>query len=140
MSQEAFCHIPDKPRLIAECVRVLVPSGRLAFTDILATEKTTDTVRARLQREMTFTELQTRDQYAAELERCGCPPVSVEDLGMAWFHILTERLAMYRGLRDQTIERFGQDHFDRWDSAYSFFVHQFETGQLSGGRFVGRKG
>ncbi len=45
LSQEAFCHIPDKPRLIAECARVLVPGGPLAFTDILATRKTTDAVR-----------------------------------------------------------------------------------------------
>lgn len=139
MSQEAFCHIPDKPRLIAECARVLVPGGLLAFTDILATRKTTDAVRERLEREMTFIDLQTDDQYAAELERCNCPPVRMDDLGTAWRDILIQRLAMYRSLKDQTVERFGQEHFDRWDSAYDFFVHQFETGQLSGGRFVGLK-
>lgn len=139
LSQEAFCHIPDKPRLIAECARVLVPGGLLAFTDILATRKTTDAVRERLEREMTFIDLQTDDQYAAELERCNCPPVRMDDLGTAWRDILIQRLAMYRSLKDQTVERFGQEHFDRWDSAYDFFVHQFETGQLSGGRFVGLK-
>ena len=139
LSQEAFCHIPDKPRLIAECARVLVPGGLLAFTDILATRKTTDAVRERLEREMTFIDLQTDDQYAAELERCNCPPVRMDDLGTAWRDILIQRLAMYRSLKDQTVERFGQEHFDRWDSAYDFFVHQFESGQLSGGRFVGLK-
>jgi sarcosine/dimethylglycine N-methyltransferase len=35
ISQEAFCHIPEKTRLIAQCARVLKPGGRLAFTDIL---------------------------------------------------------------------------------------------------------
>ncbi len=88
---------------------------------------------------MTFIDLQTDDQYAAELERCNCPPVRMDDLGTAWRDILIQRLAMYRSLKDQTVERFGQEHFDRWDSAYDFFVHQFETGQLSGGRFVGLK-
>ena len=139
LSQEAFCHIPDKPRLIAECARVLVPGGLLAFTDILATRKTTDAVRVILEGETTFIDLQTDDQYAAELERCNCPPVRMDDLGTAWRDILIQRLAMYRSLKDQTVERFGQEHFDRWDSAYDFFVHQFETGQLSGGRFVGLK-
>ena len=35
IAQEAFAHIPDKPRLLAECARVLQPGGRLVFSDIL---------------------------------------------------------------------------------------------------------
>jgi SAM-dependent methyltransferase len=35
IGQEAFAHVPDKPRLIAECARVVKPGGIVAFTDIL---------------------------------------------------------------------------------------------------------
>ena len=35
IGQEAFAHVPDKPRLIAECARVVKPGGVIAFTDIL---------------------------------------------------------------------------------------------------------
>ena len=35
IGQEAFAHVPDKPRLIAECARVVRPGGIIAFTDIL---------------------------------------------------------------------------------------------------------
>lgn len=35
IAQEAFAHVPDKPRLVAECARVLQPGGRLVFSDIL---------------------------------------------------------------------------------------------------------
>ena len=35
VSQEAFVHVPDKPRLIAECARVVKAGGRIAFTDIV---------------------------------------------------------------------------------------------------------
>ncbi len=36
IGQEAFPHIPDKPRLLANCFRVLKPGWRLAFSDWLA--------------------------------------------------------------------------------------------------------
>ncbi len=139
IGQEAFCHIPDKDRLVAECARVLKSGGRLAFTDILATDKTTLSTRARLQREMTFLELGSQNAYLRQLEREGCVVVDAQDLGEEWRVILVDRLAMYRGLKDQTVERFGSAHFAKWDSAYSFFVGLYETGELSGGRFVARR-
>ena len=32
-SQDGFCHIPNRPRVLAECFRVLRPGGYLVFTD-----------------------------------------------------------------------------------------------------------
>ncbi len=63
IAQEAFCHIPDKPRLLTECVRLLKPGGLIAFTDILATTSMTTTVRKSLRQEMAFTEIDTLDVY-----------------------------------------------------------------------------
>ncbi len=136
ISQEAFCHVPDKARLITECARVLKPGGRLCFTDILVTDRTSADTPARLEREMTFRELATRDEYLHMLDNAGFTVSVPENLGADWEKILVDRLAMYRSLRDQTVERFGQAHFDMWDSAYSFFVGLYKTGELSGGRFL----
>lgn len=36
ISQESWCHIPDKRSLIAECVRVARPQSVIAFTDIVS--------------------------------------------------------------------------------------------------------
>ena len=49
IGQEAFAHVPDKPRLIAECARVVIPSGTIAFTDILRKETLEPSAFARLQ-------------------------------------------------------------------------------------------
>jgi len=139
ISQEAFCHIPDKERLIGQCARVLKPGGRMAFTDILITDATRGETLARLEREMAFRDLGSVQTYRSAFEQAGCPDWEVEDLGAEWRDILMERLAMYRSLRDQTIERFGEAHYTRWDDAYGFFVGLYETGELGGGRFLVRQ-
>ena len=138
ISQEGFCHIPNKSQLIPECVRVLKPGGKLAFTDILASPKTTSATRERLLEGMNFPELITLGDYRAMLEREGCS-VQVIDLSAEWQTILRERLEMYRSLKDQTIEQFGPERFAKWDEAYSFFVGLYECGELEGGRFLAQK-
>ena len=139
ISQEAFCHIPDKDQLMEQCARVLKPGGRIAFTDILTTDKTGEGTRARLQQGMAFQELGSKENYRHALKREGCEVAEIQDVSDEWRVILAERLAMYRSLKGQTVERFGEAHFLKWDSAYSFFVGLYETGELGGGRFLARR-
>ncbi len=139
IGQEAWAHVPDKAKLIAECVRVLKPGGRIAFTDILRTPKLAQEDMARLRREMTFPELETLDGYARLLQANGCELQQREDLGELWARVLRERLEMYRSLKAETESAFGPEHFRKWDSAYAFFVGLYGAGSLTGGRFLARK-
>ena len=139
VSQEAFCHIPDKKTLIAECVRLLKPGGCIVYTDILARNSMTNEIRGRLENEMVFSELSTLEQYCHLLEEKGCQVVEVEDLSGNWAQILVDRLAMYRSLKEQTVSSFGLAHFQKWDRTYSFFVGLYRSGELGGGRFVAHK-
>jgi len=139
VSQEAFCHIPDKKTLIAECVRLLKPGGRIVYTDILARNSMTNEIRSRLENEMVFSELSTLEQYCHLLEEKSCQVVEVEDLSDDWAQILIDRLAMYRSLKEQTVSSFGLAHFQKWDRTYSFFVDLYRSGELGGGRFVAQK-
>lgn len=137
VSQEAFCHVPDKA-LLAECVRVLKPGGRLAFTDIMTTAATDQPTRARLGQGMAFRDLASAADYSAMLEALGCR-VEIADLSHAWRDILIDRLAMYRSLKAETVARYGEAHFAAWDENYSFFVGLYRTGELGGGRVVATK-
>jgi len=139
VSQEAFCHIPDKKTLITECVRLLKPGGRIVYTDIVARNTMTNEIRSRLENEMAFSELSTLEQYRNLFEGKGCQMVEVEDLADDWAQILIDRLAMYRSLKEQTVSKFGMAHFQKWDHTYSFFVGLYRSGELGGGRFVARK-
>jgi len=140
VGQEAWCHVPDKPRLIAECARVLKPGGMLAFTDILRRDELGTEEMARLQREMTFPTLETLDGYRDLLTAQACTLQRRDDLSEEWARILLARLAMYRSLEQETVQKFGAAHFSRWDDTYAFFVGLYGEGKLGGGRFVARKG
>jgi sarcosine/dimethylglycine N-methyltransferase len=139
VSQEAFCHIPNKKTLITECVRLLKTGGRIVYTDILARNSMTNEIRSRLESEMVFSELATLEEYCHLLEEKGCQVVEVEDLSENWAQILVDRLAMYRSLKEQTVSSFGLAHFQKWDRTYSFFVGLYRSGELGGGRFVAHK-
>ena len=139
VSQEAFCHIPNKKTLITECVRLLKPGGRIVYTDILARSNMTNEIRSRLETEMVFSELSTLEQYCHLLEEKGCQVIEVEDLSDNWAEILIDRLTMYRSLKEQTVSSFDLAHFQKWDRTYSFFVGLYRSGELGGGRFVAQK-
>lgn len=139
ISQEAICHIPDKPRLMHECIRVLKTGGRMAFTDIVERGRLTDDARERLCRDMKFVELETPAGYRQLLEREGCAVLEMRDVSESWAEILVARQAMYRGLKNQTTARFGAAHFEAWDNAYAHFVGLYRTGELGGVRFLARR-
>jgi len=139
IGQEAWCHVPDKPRLIAECARVVKPGGTIAFTDILRQALLQPEELERLQGGMAFPTLETFDGYGRLLAQCGCAVTVRDDLSEHWAQILVQRLAMYRSLEDDTVRKFGAEHFRKWDVTYAFFVGCFAEGKLGGGRFVARR-
>ncbi len=139
IGQEAWCHVPDKPRLIAECARVVKPGGVIAFSDILRTDKLSDGDMRRLRGEMTFPTLETLRGYSQLLERNGCTVVECDDLGKIWGGILQQRLVMYRSLETETERQFGAERSREWDNAYAFFVGRYREHKLGGGRFIARR-
>ena len=61
-----------------------------------------------------------------------------EDLSGQWAEILTQRLEVYRSLKDQTVDKFGGAHYQKWDETYSFFTGLLAAEKLRGGRLVAR--
>jgi sarcosine/dimethylglycine N-methyltransferase len=135
VSQEALLHVADKAAVLAEARRVLVPGGRLAFSDWIARPGLGDLERARLEDWMAAVTLQPLEGYRALLGRVGFHAVEAEDLTDEWRGILKDRLAMYRALRDDTVRRLGEARYRDYDALYAFFVRLVEAGKLGGGRF-----
>ncbi len=136
--QEAWVHIPDKRALLSECRRVLKNDSVLTFTDIVARAPLTIDESAQMASEMQFPSIVTAQHYLDLLPATGFIVERYDDLSPEWKDILVARLEMYRSLRDTTIERFGQAHFDQWDRMYAAFVGLYVAGKLGGARIVAR--
>ena len=139
MAQEAWAHIPDKPQLVGEVVRVLKPGGVVCFTDILRAGELDAGTAARLAEGMTFIEIESVAGYRKLFESHACTVERCTDLGAEWTRVLQARHAMYRSMRDSTVAKFGEEGYRRYDDAYAFFVGLYEKGVLTGARFVIRK-
>ena len=137
--QEAWVHIEDKTALVREIHRVLKPGGLVAFTDIVSVRPLTAEQNAQLAGEMQFPPIVTAARYLEELTGAGFRIERHDDLTADWKAILVARLEMYRSLRDTTIERFGQEHYDRWDRKYAAFVGLYAADALGGTRIVARR-
>jgi sarcosine/dimethylglycine N-methyltransferase len=136
--QEAWVHIADKAKLLGECRRVIKPGGLLAFTDIVSIAPLAPEESAQMAAEMKFPTIVTAQHYVDLLEPSGFALQRHEDLSPAWKDILIGRLEMYRSLKDTTIERFGQAHFEKWDRMYSAFVGLYAADKLGGARIVAK--
>jgi sarcosine/dimethylglycine N-methyltransferase len=137
VSQEAFLHVADKPAVLADCRRVLVPGGRLAFTDWIAHATLGDRERARLAEWMAATTLQSIDSYRALLGRAGFVGVEADDVSHEWRPIVRARLEMFRAMRRDTRRHLGEARADEYEQLYAFFVGLVDAGKLGGGRFSG---
>ncbi len=86
--EDAWCYVEDKPRLIAEAVRLVKPGGRIAFTDwmegpTLLTQSQAD----RFLAFMKFPSLLSLAEYRGLLERLGCQVETAADTGRFASHV-----------------------------------------------------
>ncbi len=124
---------------MAGIARVLQPGGRLVFSDILSRERLGEHDARRLFDGMRFSEITTEADYRGWLHAAGMGVVRVTDLSEEWTRILVERHAMYRSLREQTVARLGQEHFERYDQAYEHVIGLYRSGVLAGALFHARR-
>ena len=85
--EDAWCYVEDKPKLIAEAVRIVKPAGIIAFTDwVEGPAGLTDDEATRFLQFMKFPTLCSISDYRALLEDNGCEVREAEN---------TERFAPY---------------------------------------------
>jgi ubiquinone/menaquinone biosynthesis C-methylase UbiE len=150
-SQDGFCHAPNRPRVLAECFRVLRPGGYLVFTDWLRGEFITREEFAAFCGAWSFPGVETIDSYPPLLATAGFEMVSQEAVGRE-YAVAGETEAIETGItslvqragsRDaaaiaQYIEDYGRDAHIAALERQKMDIH-FAQGKMELGRFVCRK-
>lgn len=139
ISQEAFLHVPNLGRALAEAFRILRPGGRLAFTNWVAEQPLSSADADLMWDGMAVAPLYSFQDQRNLLERAGFRILSVEDLTKDWGTILEQRLAMYRKLRREAEAAGTPAGHDAFYRSYVRLVELVKVAALGGGRFTAEK-
>jgi len=141
--EDAWCYVEDKPRLVAEAVRLVRPGGTIAFTDwVEGPAGLADGEAERYLGFMKFPTLASIADYRTLLEKNGCEVLEAEDTG---------RFAPYVDLYLQMVDMqlMGDAlRILRYDAAtlgavageMAFLQQLAHAGKVAQGRFIARRG
>lgn len=139
ISQEAFLHVPELPRALAEAFRILKCGGRFAFSNWTAPRPLSADDARLMWDGMAVQKLYSAAEQADLLRVAGFTIVGTEDLSRSWGEILKQRLAMYQKLRGETEKAGTSTGHDAFYRSYVRFVELVLDGGLGGARLVAQK-
>jgi ubiquinone/menaquinone biosynthesis C-methylase UbiE len=137
--QDAWCHIPDKNALMAECARVLHSGGVIAFTDWLRFGDSPDDAAMVALEAALSKDAASEGEYLSLLSRHGFTDVRTEDLTSTFVAQYQSIYARLRESREVLVEQFSERVFGIVSEMNGKILKGFEQGHIGGARFVARK-
>jgi SAM-dependent methyltransferase len=141
-SEDAWCYVTDKPRLIAEAARIVRPGGVIAFTDwVEGPAGLSDAEAQRFLGMMTFANVEDIAGYVRLLSGSGCEVRVAEDTGRFASHVdlylnMIEMQLTYDVMR--TIA-FRTDLMQTLTDGFRFLAELAHAGKIAQARFVARR-
>lgn len=137
--QDAWCHVPDKAKLIAECARVLAPNGIIAFTDWLETGEMSDARRAEVHEATASTNMATMARYRDLLETHGFEMVVQEDISDEFIREYRAIIARLESLEAEISETISPKVYRIIQEKNGAILRAFEERIMGGGRIIARR-
>ena len=138
-SQESFLHGADKTRILAECRRVLIPTGTLAFTDILVRRGTPEADRLRIYDRVKSPDMWDLEDYQEALLSLDFRVQHTSD----WSHQVARSygwvLDRLRESRAALLSRVDAETIDGTLDALTFWVEAANSGKIGWAFFVAEK-
>lgn len=136
-SQEALLHAADKPKVLAECFRVLRPGGRLALSDLLMRRDVPAEERTALYERVRTPGMWDFPDYREGLEAAGFRVEAAEDWPENVAPTYQSVLSQLRDGRDALQGAVPSEQIDRTIGALELWVESGHAGKISHGFFVG---
>lgn len=134
--QDAWCHIPDKPQLIANCARLLGQGGTIAFTDWVETGDMEDALREELHEATASKDMATVAQYCELLERNGFSITERADISASFVDQYRGIIDKLKSLESEITGAFGSKVYGIMLEKNGAILRGFENGHIGGGRIV----
>jgi SAM-dependent methyltransferase len=141
-SEDAWCYVIDKEKLVAEAVRIVRPAGTIAFTDwVEGPAELSEREARQLLRLMTFPNLQDLGGYRNLFEKQGCEVLEAEDTGRfgPCFDRYAEMLRTQHTYDALEILDFDRDLLRALEGQLELLAELGHAGKLMQARFVARK-
>lgn len=141
-SEDAWCYVPDKPKLIAETARIVRRGGVIAFTDwVEGPAGLTDSEAQRFLGMMTFANVEDIAGYVNLLSVSGCEVSVAEDTGRFASHFelylnMIEMQLTYDVLRTLA---FRTELLETLVDGFRFLGEMARAGKVAQARFVARR-
>jgi len=141
-SEDAWCYVEDKPKLIAEAVRIVKPGGTVAFTDwVEGPAGLSDAEAARFLGFMKFPNLCAIEDYRSLLEKNGCEVLEAQDTGrfapcVDLYLQMVEKQLGYDALK---ILGFDAEAMAGLAGEFAFLQELAHAGKVVQGRFIARR-
>jgi sarcosine/dimethylglycine N-methyltransferase len=139
-SQDAWCHAPDKPMVIAEAARVVKPGGHIVFTDWVALGDMEPDYLAAIQSAVSAPNFATPEEYRGWLEAQGCTVLHFEDISARFAARYRTMIANLNALEDQVSAQFSPRVFTIMQEKNTMILRAFEDGKVGGLQLAARKG
>ena len=138
--QDAWCHVPNRDALFAECARVLEPGGTIAFADWLLTGDEDESYRQGLLPSMACPSYETLSGYEGLLEGHGFTDITAEDLSEQYASHYKTAMTRLEEAKDWITEKYGARVFAIVLEKNGFALEAFDKNQIGGGHFRARAG
>lgn len=137
--QDAWCHVPHRDALFAECARVLEPGGIIVFSDWLLTGEEDDFYRHKLLPAMSCPSYETLTGYTELLERHGFIDIDSQDLSADYASHYAKAMERLEDAKDWMTETYGTRVFDIVREKNGYARTAFGNRQIGGGQFRARQ-
>ena len=128
----ALYHIPERPRLLEKCRRILKPGGVFYTEDLTARGEIDAAQREQLERELFAITLRRVDEYRQDLEKAGFDVSLCVDMSSDWAEFTRVRLAAYRAERARHLRVHGEAVVLALTDFYAAVNRHFQSGKLGG--------
>jgi len=135
----ALYHIPDRPKMLSRCHKLLKEGAQFYTEDLYMREAFTDDESDELERELYAITLPNSSSYTDELKAAGFKINYCEDMTASWSAFTHERLKAYRKDRDRHVRVHGETTVDALDVFYATVDKYFQSGKLGGIRLCAQR-